>query len=113
MHTPLPAVLITMHSYDTFHEANTKEPHDCLRKTGLVPELHDWVNSQKAEEFLSKMRKNSSFLNMMTPGSHVLITGCIIHHHNNKVNKRTLTDLRKILPGDITVASTGKAIMDA
>lgn len=43
--------------YGTFNQANTKEPKDCLRKIGLVPELCGWVNSQTAEQFFSKMRK--------------------------------------------------------
>ncbi|XP_063073545.1 uncharacterized protein LOC134464029 [Engraulis encrasicolus] len=32
--------------YDRFHERNTKDPRDSLRKVELVPELLGWVNSQ-------------------------------------------------------------------
>ncbi|KAK0131592.1 hypothetical protein N1851_033697 [Merluccius polli] len=43
--------------YDRFHESNTKDPRDSLRKVELVPELRGWVNSQCAEQLFSGMRK--------------------------------------------------------
>lgn len=33
--------------YDIFHERNTKDARDALRRIGLVPELAGWVNLQK------------------------------------------------------------------
>ena len=38
--------------YDTFHEGNTKDRMDALRKINLVPELAGWVNSQCVEHFV-------------------------------------------------------------
>nr|XP_054591904.1 HMG domain-containing protein 3-like [Nothobranchius furzeri]XP_054592254.1 HMG domain-containing protein 3-like [Nothobranchius furzeri] len=97
--------------YDTFHEANTREVKDCLRKISLVPELHGSVNSQVAEQLFSKMRKNNYFLNMMSPGSHIFLMRAIIHHHNTMLNENTLGDIHKISSADITLDSSGKAVM--
>ena len=94
-------------------KANTKDPKDCLRKIGLVPELRGWVNSQTAEQFFSKMRKNNYFMNMMSPGSHVFLMRSVIHHHNLMVNEKILTDLRNNVSEDIALDQTGKAIMGA
>lgn len=97
--------------YDTFHEGNTREAKDCLRKIALVPELHGWVNSQVAEQLFSKMRRNNYFLNMMSPGSHIFLMRSIIHHHNTMLNENTLADIHKVSSADITLDSSGKAIM--
>ncbi|KAK0151944.1 HMG domain-containing protein 3 [Merluccius polli] len=98
--------------YDTFHEANTKDARDCLRKISLIPELHGWVNSQVAEQLFSKMRKNNYFLNMMSPGRHIFLMRSIIHHHNTRLNEKTMADMHKMSPGDITLDSTGRAVME-
>ncbi|XP_058504276.1 uncharacterized protein LOC131471639 [Solea solea] len=93
--------------YDTFHEANMKDLKDCLRKVGLVPEICGWVNSQTAEQLFSKMRKNNHFLSMMSPGSHVFLMRCMIHHHNLTINEKTLTDLQEISTEDIATDRAG------
>lgn len=59
--------------YDRFHENNTKDSCDKLRKIQLVPELAGRINSQCAEQLFSQMRKNSYFLNVMKPTSHVFL----------------------------------------
>jgi len=57
--------------YDTFHERNTKNPKDILRRLGLVPELAGRINSQVAEQLFSIMKKNNYFMNMLSPSEHV------------------------------------------
>nr|XP_023668355.1 uncharacterized protein LOC111844264 [Paramormyrops kingsleyae] len=47
--------------YDKFHEGNTKERKEFLRRIELVPELHGWLNSQVVEQFFAKMRRNNYF----------------------------------------------------
>lgn len=39
--------------YDKFHEANTKDPRDVLRRISHVSELEGWLNSQVAEQLFS------------------------------------------------------------
>lgn len=43
--------------YDRFHEENTKDPRDVLRKLGLVPQLAGKVNSQIAEQLFAGIKK--------------------------------------------------------
>lgn len=50
----------SVHHYmlcDQLHEANNKDEKDILRRIGLIPELAEWLNSQVAEQFFSKMKK--------------------------------------------------------
>lgn len=47
--------------YDRFHEANTKDSKDVLRKLTLVPQLAGKVNSQVAEQLFAKMKKTTTF----------------------------------------------------
>ncbi|XP_070404091.1 uncharacterized protein [Nothobranchius furzeri] len=83
--------------YDKFHEANTKDPHDILRKIGLVPELQGSVNSQVAEQLFAEMRKNNYFLNRMAPSTHIFLMRNLIEHRNNECNSKLL--LRQLMRG--------------
>ncbi|XP_067285677.1 uncharacterized protein [Pseudorasbora parva] len=84
--------------YDVFHENNTKDARDALRKIQIVPELAGWVNSQCAEQLFSDMRKNNYFLNTLTPSGHIFLMRNILQHYNTKRNKKTEDDIRKIVP---------------
>ncbi len=48
--------------YDKFHQANTKDPQDVLRRIQIVPELQATLNSQVAEQLFASLRKNNYFL---------------------------------------------------
>lgn len=97
--------------YDTFHQYNTKDDKDVLRRIGLVPELRGWLNSQRVEQFFSKMRKNNYFMNMVSPASHVFLMRSIIHQHNRGVNQKALADIKKIPGGKVTtINSSGQAV---
>lgn len=73
--------------YDRFHECNTKDPKDVLRRVDLVPELSGWVNTQTAEQLFAHMHKNNYFMNMLTPSAHVFLIRNIIHHYNKSQNE--------------------------
>ncbi|KAL1267265.1 hypothetical protein QQF64_002940 [Cirrhinus molitorella] len=81
---------------DKFHEENSKDKRDVLRKTGLVAQLAGKVNSQVAEQFFSKLKKNNYFLNMTLPSTHVFLMRSIIHHHNSQKNLRRLEAFRRV-----------------
>ncbi|CAM4735890.1 unnamed protein product [Leuciscus chuanchicus] len=87
--------------YDVFHERNTKDARDSLRRIGLVPELAGWVNSQCAEQLFSDMRKNNYFLNTLTPSEHIFMTRNILHHHNTKCNDKTKASIQKVVGKDV------------
>ncbi|XP_072567723.1 uncharacterized protein [Paramormyrops kingsleyae] len=100
--------------YDRFHEGNTKDPKDILRRIQLVPELKGWLNSQVVEQFFASMRKNNYFLNNMSPSTHVFLMRNIIHHHNTVTNKKLLE--RQLRHGrlgqiNISLSALGQAVV--
>ncbi|XP_076597771.1 uncharacterized protein LOC143327360 [Chaetodon auriga] len=96
--------------YDKFHEDNTKDASDVLRRIELVPQLAGWVNSQAAEQLFSDMKKNNYFLNVMTPSAHIILMRNILHHYNTSVNKR-FEKMYRTLTMDITLNMNGQAVM--
>ncbi|CAI5670940.1 unnamed protein product [Oreochromis niloticus] len=100
--------------YDRFHEGNTKDPKDILRRIQLVPELKGWLNSQVVEQFFANMRKNNYFLSNMSPSTHVFLMRNITHHYNTVTNKKLLERqlrhgrLRKI---NISLLALGQAVV--
>ncbi|XP_072558290.1 uncharacterized protein [Paramormyrops kingsleyae] len=102
--------------YDRFHEGNTKDPKEILRRIQLVPELKGWLNSQVAEQFFANMRKSNYFLNNMSPSTHVFLMRTILHHHNTHSNKQLLNKqlrhghrLRE--SSNITLSALGQAVI--
>jgi len=85
---------------DVFHQNNSKDPRDSLRKIGLVPELAGKINSQRAEQLFSDMKKKNYFLNMMKPSSHIFLARNILHHKNVARNNTVVKQLRKCIDDD-------------
>ncbi|ROL55332.1 hypothetical protein DPX16_22808 [Anabarilius grahami] len=81
--------------YDKFHESNSKDVRDSLRKIQIVPELAGSVNTQAAEQLFSGMRKNNYFLNMMSPTTHMFFVRNILHIQNEEKNKSMLKKIQK------------------
>ena len=67
--------------YDKFHQSNTKDPKDVLRRIYIA---------QVAEQLLSCMRKNNYFLNNMGPSAHIFLMRNIIEHRNHNQNENLL-----------------------
>uniref|UniRef100_A0A667YZS3 HMG domain-containing protein n=1 Tax=Myripristis murdjan TaxID=586833 RepID=A0A667YZS3_9TELE len=76
--------------YDKFHQANTKDPLDVLRRIQIVPELQANLNSQVAEQLFASLRKNNYFLNNMGPSAHIFLMRNILEHRNNQQNEKLL-----------------------
>lgn len=81
---------------DVFHQCNSKDNKDVLRRIGLVPELSGRLNSQCAEQLFAGRRKNNYFLNMLTPSTHIFLQRNILHHYNVLKNKKTKQDIQKV-----------------
>ncbi|XP_048015441.1 uncharacterized protein LOC125247933 [Megalobrama amblycephala] len=81
--------------YDRFHEDNTKDARDSLRKLRLVPQLAGKVNSQVVEQLFAKLKKNNYFLNMALLSTHVFLMRNIIHHYNIRKNEERLDHMKK------------------
>ncbi|CAI5669792.1 unnamed protein product [Oreochromis niloticus] len=100
--------------YDRFHEGNTKDPKDILRRIQLVPELKGWLNSQVVEQFFANMRKSNYFLSNMSPSTHVFLMRNITHHYNTVTNKKLLE--RQLRHGrlgkiNISLSALGQAVV--
>lgn len=99
--------------YDKFHEGNTKDDRDALRKLGLVPQLAGRIHSQVAEHLFSRMKKNNYFLNMSLPSTHLFLMRNIIHHSNTNKNNQSLEKLKKTFRGvHLSLNSNSQAILD-
>ena len=70
--------------YDRFHEKNSNNPDDVLRRLVLCPQLHANVNSESHEQLHSVMNKDNYFLNMMQPATHVFMKRLLVHLRNDK-----------------------------
>uniref|UniRef100_A0A3B3BZI3 Uncharacterized LOC112141289 n=1 Tax=Oryzias melastigma TaxID=30732 RepID=A0A3B3BZI3_ORYME len=76
--------------YDKFHQDNTKDPLDVLRRIDIVPELQGTLNSQVAEQLFACLRKNNYFLNNMGPSAHIFLMRNIIEHRNVNLNEKMI-----------------------
>lgn len=76
--------------YDKFHEGNTRDPQEVLRRINMVPEFQGSLNSQVAEQLFSSMQKNNYYLHNMVPSTHIFFMRNIIHHRNNNTNARLM-----------------------
>ncbi|XP_065132856.1 uncharacterized protein [Paramisgurnus dabryanus] len=97
--------------YDRFHEDNTKDARDALRKLGLVPQLAGVVNSQVAEQLFAKMKKNNYYLNMALPTTHLFLMRNIIHHYNCQKNKQRLGNIKKAFDTKIAMNIHSQAVL--
>ncbi|XDV11852.1 hypothetical protein PO909_000657 [Leuciscus waleckii] len=87
--------------YDRFHEGNTKDPKDILRRIKMVPELAGRINSQVAEQLFSTMKKNNYYMNMLSPSAHVFMMRNVIHNYNQRKNKKIKEELKKLVTPEI------------
>ncbi|XP_052435978.1 uncharacterized protein LOC127975954 [Carassius gibelio] len=97
---------------DRFHENNTKDSRDVLRKITIVPQLAGKINSQVAEQLFSKMRKNNYFLNMSQPSTHLFQMRTIIHHYNENKNNKVRTRLMKTFGSKLVMNMHGQAVLE-
>ncbi|XP_056124415.1 uncharacterized protein LOC130102416 [Rhinichthys klamathensis goyatoka] len=97
---------------DRFHESNSKDSRDVLRKITIVPQLAGKINSQVAEQLFSKMRKNNYFLNMSQPSTHLFQMRTIIHHYNENKNNKVRTRLMKTFGSKLVKNMHGQAVLE-
>ncbi|XP_057212890.1 uncharacterized protein LOC130568197 isoform X2 [Triplophysa rosa] len=96
---------------DKFHEDNSKDQRDALRKIGIVAQLAGKVNSQVVEQFFSKLKKNNYFLNMTLPSTHIFLMRSIIHHHNSQKNLRRLEAFKRVFGTEVVLNISHQAVL--
>ena len=94
---PLTLVTVCYSLYDRFHEGNTKQPKEVLRRCGLVKELND-VNSETAEQVNKFITQSVPFLSLFLPAHHIQIIKSMLatrnYKKNNNIVKRMKSDLK-------------------
>nr|XP_021331329.1 uncharacterized protein LOC108183900 isoform X2 [Danio rerio] len=90
---------------DVFHQSNSRDERDVLRTIGLVPELAGKVNSQRAEQLFSEVKKNNYFMNMLRPAAHIFLARNILHHRNLAHNQKKMEHFNKLFHGNRTLES--------
>lgn len=81
---------------DVFHESNSRDERDVLRKIRLVPELSGRINSQCAEQLFCGMKRNKYYMNLLSPTSHVFLYRNILHHTNASKKKEVVEQFKKL-----------------
>lgn len=102
--------------YDKFHQSNTKDTQDVLRRIAVVPELQATLNSQVAEQLFASLRKNNYFLNNMGSSAHIFLMRNILEHRNNGRNQELLKrQLRRGLQlqqlHNVTLSDLGQVVL--
>lgn len=97
--------------YDKFHEDNTKDDRDALRKLGLVPQVAGQGNSQVAEQLFAQMKKNNYFLTQQLPSTHLFLMRNIIEHYNNHKNQKRINDIKKTFGTEVAMNSHHQAVL--
>ena len=96
--------------FDKLHQSNTKKREEILRHIDLVPQLRFQLNSQAQEQLFSLLKRNSYFLNMMGPGTHLLVNRLIINDHNVEKNNKFRSDIEKRVRCKTTLSDLGKIV---
>ena len=72
--------------YDRFHEKNSSDRYEILRRVTFVKELCGRVNTQTEEQLHSQEVKNNYFLNMMKSTNHLFLFRSITDRRNEQIN---------------------------
>jgi hypothetical protein len=99
--------------YDRFHEKNSNNPDDLLRRLAICPQLYANTNSESHEQLHSVLNKDNYFLNMMQPSTHVFMKRLLVHLRNEKLNNEEIKRQQHILQkhglvGRISTDSLGR-----
>ena len=81
--------------FDKFHEKNSKQPKEKLRRTSLVTEL-DGVCTESEEQLNSFVKKNIYFLDGLSPIHHVQMIKTILALRNKMKNQKVITKLQNL-----------------
>lgn len=88
---PLTMITHRLSLCDRFHEGNTKQKREILRKTGQIKELLN-INTETAEQVNSFLSKSLSFVDCMSPLHHLLVVNSMLYLRNMKLNLKILAD---------------------
>ena len=82
--------------FDRFHETNTKQREEILRRITFVKELNGLINSQRDEQLHSSCRYDSRFFNNMKAVNHIFLFRSIIDSRNEKINEEKVSRIEAL-----------------
>jgi len=94
-HHPVTLVNFCFSLYDPFHEGNTSQKREYLRRTRFIKELDGSINRETAEQMNRRVSKNLYFLNEMSPKHHLQFMRSILACHNIMKNNEFDQNLKK------------------
>lgn len=83
--------------FDRFHEKNSSQCEDVLRRLKICPQLYANTNSESHEQLHSIMNKDNYFLNMMHPATHVFMKRLLVHLRNESKNNEEVSRQQQAL----------------
>ena len=86
---PVTKVTWRLSLYDKFHEGNTSQKKEYLRRTGYIQEL-DGVVTETAEQLNSFLSKSLYFLDCLSPATHLLMIKSLFALRNSSINAKLI-----------------------
>ena len=96
--------------FDKFHESNSSDAKEVLRRIGCVKELRGRINSEAVEQIHGMYDLNINFMNRMNPVTHIFMFRSIIDLKNEELNALKLRSLQSDLNMSIAFDHLGRAI---
>jgi len=81
--------------FDTFHEDNSQNPADLLRRTRCIKQLEGLYRTEVMEQLNNLMNRNNYFINTMSPVNAVFMQRLAIQYTNEARNKKIITTHEK------------------
>ena len=95
--------------FDKFHQYNTKQEKEMLRRTSLVKKL-DGIVTETEEQLNSFLSKSIYFLDMLSPIHHCQMIKTILAVRNKVKNRKILQSLEKIGFGNFVDDEYGRKV---
>ena len=88
LHNPVTQSCEHFSLFDPFHEKNTVNPADSLRRVSCVRQLGGKMNLETAEQLNNRRNRDNYFTTSLTPHNAVFIERLVAHFTNQKLNNR-------------------------
>ncbi|XP_046844968.1 uncharacterized protein LOC124452541 [Xenia sp. Carnegie-2017] len=96
--------------FDQFHEKNSTNPADCLRRVSCVNQLAGKINSETAEQLNNRRNRDNYFTTSLTAHNSVFMERLATHFSNEKLNQRIINTHRKQFGMAMSFNSFGQLI---
>ena len=100
--------------YDTFHEGDTVQKTEHLRRLCAVENLQGFINSQSAEQYNRSANCCNHFLNDMSPTNHIFVFTLLTHLRNSRVNHEFIKRMKSassLNSSTVCLDNLGRAIL--